>query len=55
MNGAVKNIATTISQSNKNNDSDKRKLQELLEDNERKMKEVAKNLNYQTIRKTLQM
>ena len=32
MNGAVKNIETTICQSNKNNDRDKRKLQELLED-----------------------
>ena len=43
INCVVKNVETTISQSNINNDREKRKLQELLEDNERKMKEVVKN------------
>ena len=38
MNGALRNIETTIFQSNINNDRDKRKLQELLEGNTRKMK-----------------
>ena len=47
MTGTVKHFETTISQSNKNHDRDKIKLQELLEDNERKMKEVVKNFNFQ--------